>query len=112
MKLIVGLGNPGRKYQGTRHNVGFAVLAELARKYARSRPKSKFHGEVVEADLDGQKALLLGPEIAVPAALRTAVDVKRNGDLIVVDSGHSQPAMVCQRRPPWSAAELPAAGAT
>jgi PTH1 family peptidyl-tRNA hydrolase len=62
MKLIVGLGNPGRKYQGTRHNVGFAVLAELARKYARSRPKSKFHGEVVEADLNGQKALLLGPE--------------------------------------------------
>ena len=62
MKLIVGLGNPGRKYQGTRHNVGFAVLAELARRFATGRPKSKFHGEVVEADVDGQQALLLGPE--------------------------------------------------
>ena len=62
MKLIVGLGNPGRKYQGTRHNVGFAVLAELARKFATGKAKSKFHGEVVEAELDGQRALLLGPE--------------------------------------------------
>ncbi len=61
MKLVVGLGNPGRRYEGTRHNVGFAVLAELARKFGTSRPKSKFQGEVVEADLDGRKALLLSP---------------------------------------------------
>jgi PTH1 family peptidyl-tRNA hydrolase len=62
MKLIVGLGNPGRKYQGSRHNVGFAVLAEVARRFATGRPKSKFHGEVVEADIGGEKVLLLGPE--------------------------------------------------
>ena len=61
MKLVVGLGNPGRRYEGTRHNVGFAVLAELARKFASSRPKAKFHAEVVEADLDGNRALLLSP---------------------------------------------------
>jgi PTH1 family peptidyl-tRNA hydrolase len=61
MRLIVGLGNPGRQYEGTRHNVGFAVLAELARQFGCGAAKSKFHGEIVEANLAGQRALLLSP---------------------------------------------------
>ena len=61
MKLVVGLGNPGRKYEQTRHNIGFAVLGQLARKYGVGGVKSKFHGEVVEADLNNQRALLLSP---------------------------------------------------
>ena len=61
MKLVVGLGNPGRRYQATRHNIGYAVLAELAAKFGRGRPQAKFHGEVVEADLAGHRALLLSP---------------------------------------------------
>jgi peptidyl-tRNA hydrolase, PTH1 family len=61
MKLVVGLGNPGRRYQGTRHNIGYAVVAELARRVSVGAPKAKFHGEVVECELGGQKTLLLSP---------------------------------------------------
>jgi peptidyl-tRNA hydrolase, PTH1 family len=61
MKLVVGLGNPGRRYEGTRHNIGYAVMAELARRFGGGPPKGRFQGAVVEADLGGQKTLLLSP---------------------------------------------------
>ena len=62
MKLIVGLGNPGRKYEGTRHNIGFEVLNELARRHATGQPRVKFHGEVCEAQVGGGNVLLLQPQ--------------------------------------------------
>jgi PTH1 family peptidyl-tRNA hydrolase len=61
MKLIVGLGNPGVKYEGTRHNVGFEVLANLARRYDVGRPKSKFKAEIAETRIGNQKTVLLSP---------------------------------------------------
>lgn len=60
MKLVVGLGNPGRRYEHTRHNVGYAVVTELARQ-AAGRPRQRFHGEVVEAEFGGVRTLLLCP---------------------------------------------------
>ena len=89
MKLIVGLGNPGPRYEGTRHNVGFAVLAEVARKYATGRPKRKFQGEVVEADLEGVSALLLSPTTYMNhsgASVQTARDFYKlpDQDLLVI----------------------------
>ena len=61
MKLVVGLGNPGRRYEATRHNVGYIVVGELAKKYFASGLKSRFQGETAEADLTAEKTLLLTP---------------------------------------------------
>jgi PTH1 family peptidyl-tRNA hydrolase len=68
MKLIVGLGNPGRKYEGTRHNVGFEVLAELIKRYGTSNRRRAYQGEVVEGSIAGaagssvsERVLLLAP---------------------------------------------------
>ena len=62
MKLVVGLGNPGRKYQQTRHNVGFEVIDLLSRRYDLGRAKKKFKGKLNEAAIGGQNVLLLKPE--------------------------------------------------
>ncbi len=62
MKLIVGLGNPGRQYEQTRHNAGFEVLDRVARRYAGDAiARSRFHGAVLESLVDGVRALLLKP---------------------------------------------------
>jgi peptidyl-tRNA hydrolase, PTH1 family len=61
MKLIVGLGNVGRKYENTRHNVGFRVLDELARRWSADSPRDKFDGGLSEAVGNGERVLLLWP---------------------------------------------------
>jgi PTH1 family peptidyl-tRNA hydrolase len=89
MKLIVGLGNPGRKYSGTRHNVGFVVLAELARRHGTSKPRTDFQGEVVDAAIADVRTLLLCPHTLMNrsgASVRKAIDFYRVElpDLLVV----------------------------
>jgi peptidyl-tRNA hydrolase, PTH1 family len=59
--LVAGLGNPGREYAGHRHNVGFMVCDELARRHGASF-RSKFSGELAELRLEGARLALLKPQ--------------------------------------------------
>lgn len=62
MTLIVGLGNPGEKYAGTRHNAGFLVANELARRWAIDIDKKRFQGRFGEGRFDGRKVAILKPQ--------------------------------------------------
>src|SRR5699024_11383077 len=62
MKCIVGLGNPGKKYNKTRHNVGFMVIDELAGRYGWKLKKDKFNGKSTVETCDGEKVILLKPQ--------------------------------------------------
>ncbi len=62
MKLIVGLGNPGKEYEQTRHNVGFQLIHSLAEKWRVRFSKKKFEAEIAEADFEGEKILLALPQ--------------------------------------------------
>lgn len=60
--LVVGLGNPGSRYDGTRHNVGFAVLDELARRWGASSAEKKFKGLLATAPVGAHTVMMLAPQ--------------------------------------------------
>ena len=60
--LIVGLGNPGRQYESTRHNAGFICMDILAEKYAIKINKLKFKSLMGEGRIEGKRCLLLKPQ--------------------------------------------------
>ena len=62
MKLVVGLGNPGKKYEQTRHNIGFDIVDALAERHGGSAAKAKFEGLLQECSLGGHRVLLLKPQ--------------------------------------------------
>ncbi|TXL63445.1 aminoacyl-tRNA hydrolase [Cerasibacillus terrae] len=62
MKCIVGLGNPGKKYDKTRHNIGFMVIDEILQSNQWDLDKEKFQGEYTISRVNGEKLILLKPQ--------------------------------------------------
>ena len=86
--LVVGLGNPGREYARNRHNAGFMVVDELARRHGGGW-RSKFSGQIAEIRLDGHKVALLKPETYMNDSGRSVSAAARfyklePGELLVV----------------------------
>ena len=61
MLLLVGLGNPGPRYAGHRHNVGFMAVDEIVRRRVFSPWRTRFHGEVAEGHIGGERTIALKP---------------------------------------------------
>jgi PTH1 family peptidyl-tRNA hydrolase len=76
-KLVVGLGNPGSKYEGTRHNIGFEVVDRLAKGGLGTRFSKKFEGQVAEVEIDFRRVLLLKPETFMNLSGRSVVPALR-----------------------------------
>ncbi len=76
MKVIVGLGNPGRKYEGTRHNVGFRALEEVASRAACSGGRrTRFQAVIQGARLDAEQILLVWPQTYMNASGRSVGEI-------------------------------------
>ncbi|QDV33169.1 aminoacyl-tRNA hydrolase [Tautonia plasticadhaerens] len=107
-KLIVGLGNPGPKYDGTRHNVGFEVVDRLASGPGGSAASKKFDGLLAEAELDFRRVLLLKPQTYMNLSgrsVRQAVQfykIEPAEDLLVVCDDISLPLGKLRIRPKGS----------
>jgi len=89
MKLVVGLGNPGPKYTGTRHNIGFDVVDYLAAAPGVGRWRSRFEAQVTEAVEGVEQVLLMKPETFMNLsgrAVRAAIDFYKVpvADMLVV----------------------------
>lgn len=96
MKVVIGLGNPGWQYAGTRHNIGFDVIDYLARGPGVGSFRSAFQSEVAEATEDGEKVLLVKPQTFMNLsgrATRAILDFYKltPADLLVVCDDYNLP---------------------
>ena len=101
--LVAGLGNPGRQYERTRHNAGWLVLEELARRHGGSW-RSKFSGALAEVRLDEHRLALLKPETYMNESGRSVAaaaqffKVEPEALLVVHDDVDLEPGRLQARR--------------
>lgn len=108
MKLLVGLGNPGRAYEGTRHNVGFEVLEILARRAGSPPRRARFQGEAAQGAVRGNPILLLWPltwmNLSGSSVLAARDFYKiHESDILVICDDFNLPCETIRLRPAGSA---------
>jgi peptidyl-tRNA hydrolase, PTH1 family len=89
MLLFVGLGNPGARYAGNRHNIGFMAVDEIARRHDIGPWRRRFQGVAAEGPLAGERVLLLKPETWMNDSGRAVAEAAHfykvpTGDIVVV----------------------------
>lgn len=85
MRLLVGLGNPGSRYAGNRHNVGFMAVDAIARAHAAQPWRRRFQGQAADVSIGGEKAVLLKPDTFMNESGRAVGEALRFFKLPVAD---------------------------
>lgn len=75
MYIIVGLGNPGKKYELTRHNVGFDAIDRLAEKHGIAVTKMKYKALIGEGNIAGEKVILVKPQTYMNLSGETVMNI-------------------------------------
>ncbi len=91
MKIIFGLGNPGKKYEGTRHNVGFMVVDEIAARFGKKFKTGSFSVETCQFESNGETVHLVKPKTfmnqsgeAVQKAMYFYKEIRAEKDILIV----------------------------
>jgi len=110
MKLIIGLGNPGKEYKKTRHNAGFMAVEHLAEKFGFSEFKKsdKHKCEIAEGEINGEKVILIKPQTFMNLSGESVRSVMQFykvpiTDIVVIFDDVSLPSSVLRVRPAGSA---------
>lgn len=104
LRLIVGLGNPGRRYVGTRHNLGFEVLEELGRRHGIVPRRRKFRGALGQGMIAGHPVALLRPSTYMNLSGESVAPAMRfyrlplTHLLVICDDVHLPPGQIRLRR--------------
>ena len=75
--LVVGLGNPGSRYAGNRHNIGYRAVDAIARAHATAPWRKRFQGQTAEASIGGERVLLLRPETYMNDSGRSVAEAQQ-----------------------------------
>ena len=75
MKVVIGLGNPGKKYEKTRHNIGFIAVDTFRKKMNISDEREKFQALVSEKNIDGEKVIFLKPQTFMNLSGNSVIEI-------------------------------------